>query len=149
MRLFLQKIGLHCSSFYRLPTELISLTKHVICKSLRTPSVPLVFSFRICVTKFGNEIAAGAIKGLVVRQPVFGVSEKVRFKPACSATETSSIYATSLVASVDMILSNKQITQALIRLRGCAGWSAPLLFANLRRQVLSRRGPYYILLTST
>ena len=24
---------------------------------------------------------------------------------------------------------------ALIRLRGCAGWSAPLLFANPRRQV--------------
>ena len=36
-----------------------------------------------------------------------------------------------------MILSNKQITKALIR-----GWSAPLLFANLRRQVFLRRGPY-------
>ena len=40
-----------------------------------------------------------------------------------------------------MILSNKQITKALIRLRKCAGWSAPLLFANLRRQVFSRPGP--------
>ena len=29
-----------------------------------------------------------------------------------------------------MILSNTRITKALIRLRGCAGWSAPLLFAN-------------------
>ena len=29
-----------------------------------------------------------------------------------------------------MILSNKQITMALIRLRGSAGWSARLLFAN-------------------
>ena len=27
-----------------------------------------------------------------------------------------------------MILSNKQITKALIRLCGCAGWSAALLF---------------------
>ena len=27
--------------------------------------------------------------GLVARKPVFGVSDKVRFKPACSATETS------------------------------------------------------------
>ena len=35
-----------------------------------------------------------------------------------------------------------QITKALIRLRGCADWSAPLLFANPRRQVFSRRGPY-------
>ena len=33
------------------------------------------------------------------------------------------------------------ITKALIRLRGWAGWSAPLLFANHQRQVLSRRGP--------
>ena len=29
-----------------------------------------------------------------------------------------------------MILSNKRITKALIRLRGWAGWSAPVLFAN-------------------
>ena len=39
-----------------------------------------------------------------------------------------------------MSLSSKRITNALIRLRGCAGWSAPLLFANPRRQVFSRRG---------
>ena len=41
-----------------------------------------------------------------------------------------------------MILSNKQITKALFRLRGSAGWSAPLLFANLLRQAFLRRGPY-------
>ena len=29
-----------------------------------------------------------------------------------------------------MILFKKRITKALISLRGCAGWSAPLLFAN-------------------
>ena len=29
-----------------------------------------------------------------------------------------------------MILFKKGITKALIRLRGCAGWYAPLLFAN-------------------
>ena len=40
-----------------------------------------------------------------------------------------------------MILSKKRITKALIRLRECAGWSAPVLFANPRRQVFSRRGP--------
>ena len=43
-----------------------------------------------------------------------------------------------------MILSKKRIIKALIRLRGCAGWSAPVLFANPRRQVFSRRGPYNI-----
>ena len=31
---------------------------------------------------------------------------------------------------------------ALIRLCGCTGWSAPLLFANPRRQVFLRRGPF-------
>ena len=41
-----------------------------------------------------------------------------------------------------MILSNKRITKVLIRLRRCAGWGAPLLFANHRRQVFSRHGPY-------
>ena len=40
-----------------------------------------------------------------------------------------------------MLVSNKPITEVLIRLRGCAGWSAPVLFANLGRQVFSRRGP--------
>ena len=29
-----------------------------------------------------------------------------------------------------MVLFNKRITKALIRLRGCAGWSAFLLIAN-------------------
>ena len=47
-----------------------------------------------------------------------------------------------IVVSLDMILSKKRITKALIRLRGCAGWSAPLLIANRQRQVFSRRGPY-------
>ena len=36
----------------------------------------------------------------------------------------------SPVASLHTILTKKQITKALIRLRGCAGWSAPVLFAN-------------------
>ena len=40
-----------------------------------------------------------------------------------------------------MLLSEKRITKALIRLCRCLGWSGPLLFANLRRQVFSRRDP--------
>ena len=43
-----------------------------------------------------------------------------------------------------MVLYLKRITKALIRLRVCAGWSAPVLFANPRRQVFSRRGPFII-----
>ena len=80
--------------------------------------------------------------GLDATKPVFGVSEKVRLKPVFSATETSWKIEISLLASLDMILSNKRITKALIRLRGCAGWSAPLLLATHRRQVFSRRGLY-------
>ena len=41
-----------------------------------------------------------------------------------------------------MVLFKKRITKALIRLRGCAGWSAPVLFTNLRRQVFSCQGPF-------
>ena len=40
-----------------------------------------------------------------------------------------------------MILSKKLITKPLISLRRCAGWTVPLLLANHRRQVFSRRGP--------
>ena len=44
-----------------------------------------------------------------------------------------------LVASLDMILSNKRITKALIRLHGSAGWSVPLLFANTKTGFLAPR----------
>ena len=73
------------------------------------------------------------------RKPVLGVSDKVRFKPACSATETSLKNESLLVASLDMVLYKTRITKALIRLRVYAGWSAPVLFAN---QVFSPRGPF-------
>ena len=33
-------------------------------------------------------------------------------------------------ARLDIILTKKRMTKALISLRGCAGWSMPLLFAN-------------------
>ena len=82
--------------------------------------------------------------GLVATKPVFGASDKARLNPVSTATETSSKIESSLVASLDMVLSKQRITKALIRLRGCAGWSSPLLFANLRRQVCSRRGPNYM-----
>ena len=40
-----------------------------------------------------------------------------------------------------MLFSEKRITKGLIRLCGCAGWSGPLLFANLRGQVFSCCSP--------
>ena len=79
-------------------------------------------------------------------KPVFGVPDKARLKPVSSATETSWKIEISPIASLHMILFIKRITKALIRLRGCAGWSAPVLFANPRRQVFSRRGPFYLVI---
>ena len=82
--------------------------------------------------------------GLDATKPVLGVSKKARLKPVSSATDTSLKIEILLVASLNMILSNKRITKALIRLRGCAGWSAPLLFATHRRQVFSRCSPNHM-----
>ena len=67
---------------------------------------------------------------LIATKPVFRVSDKVRFIPACTATGTSLKIEILLVASFDMVLSKKRITKALIRVCRCAGGSAPLLFAN-------------------
>ena len=43
-----------------------------------------------------------------------------------------------------MILFDKQITKGLISLCRCAGWSAPVLLLNPRRQVFSHQGQNYI-----
>ena len=67
---------------------------------------------------------------------------KSEFQPVSSATETSKKIEILSVTRRRMILFKKGIKKALNRLCGCAGWSAPVLFPNLRRQVFSRRGPY-------
>ena len=68
--------------------------------------------------------------GLDATKHIFEVSDKVRLKPICSATEASWKYEILLVASLDMIYSNKGMTKTLIMLRGCSGWSAPM-FASI------------------
>ena len=77
-----------------------------------------------------------------MRKPVFQVSDRVRFKPAYLSAETSKNIEILVAACIDMVLFNKLITKALIRPRVCAGWSAPLLFANPRRQDFSCQGTY-------
>ena len=52
----------------------------------------------------------------MARKPVFGISDKARLKPVCSATEVEILLGTNL----DIVLSNQGITKALIRLRICA-----------------------------
>ena len=85
---------------------------------------------------------------LFTTKPVFGVCDQVSLKPACSATEASYSLGILNLASIGIILSRQRTTKVLIRLRGCAGWSAYLLFAygkkkkkqQKKKQVSSWRG---------
>ena len=58
-----------------------------------------------------------------------GVCDQVRLKLACSATEATMRLEFLVTETRDITLCRQRTTKALIRLRGCAGWSAPLLFA--------------------
>ena len=70
--------------------------------------------------------------GLDATKPVFRVSNKARYSNQSSQLQRiARKIEISLVASLVMILSKMQITQALTSLCRCAGWSTPLLFANL------------------
>ena len=66
---------------------------------------------------------------LVTRKSVFWVFNQVRHKPACAATEASWRLEIWDIETKDIILSRQWTTKVLIRLRGCAGWTAPLLVA--------------------
>ena len=72
--------------------------------------------------------------GLDTTKPIFGVSD--------SDIQTSlHKIEMSLVGSFHTELSKKTNKNALNRLRGCTGWSVPVLFAKPQRQVFSHRGP--------
>ena len=64
----------------------------------------------------------------VTRKPVFGVFDQVRLEPACAATEARLKLEILDKETRDIILSRQRTTKVLIRLRGCTGWSEPLLF---------------------
>ena len=84
----------------------------------------LLFCTAYLIRKTGNRTTASSWENVSS-----GVSDQARHKPACAATETSWSLEISAIESRDIILSKQRITKALIRLRECAGWSAPLLFA--------------------
>ena len=65
---------------------------------------------------------------LDARKPVFGVCDHIRLNPDCSATETSLDIKILHAVAPFVVVSSSERTKALIRLRGCAGWST-LLFA--------------------
>ena len=62
---------------------------------------------------------------LITRKPVFGGLQPVN-------TQTGLLYFLEIlgIASIGIILSKQRTTKVLVRLRGCAGWSAPLLFES-------------------
>ena len=66
---------------------------------------------------------------LIMRKPIFRMYDHERLKPTCSATQTSKSHEIAKEETGVIILPRQQTTKALIRLCGCAGWSAPLLFA--------------------
>ena len=81
----------------------------------------------------------------ISRENVFSrIFDQVTFKPDCSATEASSNLVTLDRASIHIILSKQRTTKVLIRLRGCAGWSAPLLFAYGLRHIFAWPGPIMV-----
>ena len=59
----------------------------------------------------------------------YGVSDQVRLKRACLATETTKNIEISHRARLTSILSREGKTKELISLHRCAGWSVSLLFA--------------------
>ena len=77
-----------------------------------------------------------------IKKPVFSSFRPARHKPACAATEASKSLEISAIESNYIILSKQRTTKALIRLRRCAGWSAPLLFAYDIRHIFSWRGSH-------
>ena len=77
-----------------------------------------------------------------MRKPVFGVFDQVRLKPACSASAARKRLEISDTKTRGIILSKQWTTKVLIRLRGSAGWSAPLLLASWQKQAFSWRGSY-------
>ena len=77
---------------------------------------------KLCVIKVAH------CMGLDAKNPVFGVSDK---GDSNQSPQLQSLkIEISFVASLDRILPKKRITKVLISLPRCAGWSAPLLFAN-------------------
>ena len=57
------------------------------------------------------------------------VSDQVRLKLGCSATEASMRLEILITETRHITLSRQRTIKALIRPRGCEGWSALLLFA--------------------
>ena len=65
---------------------------------------------------------------LVTRKPVFGICNQGRLKVACLIQKLARVENMDITIK-GIVLSRQWTTKALIRLRGCAGWSVPFLLA--------------------
>ena len=65
----------------------------------------------------------------VARKHVFGFCHQVNFIPAGTATEMRHTIEILHLGSLDVLLSRKRLAKALLRLHGCAGWSAASFYA--------------------
>ena len=90
------------------------------------PRLIWVFARRTCY--FVGFVTRRLIQASLWENVSSGVSDQVRLKLACSATETSMRLETLVTECRNITLSRQRTTKVLIRLHGCAGWSAPLLF---------------------
>ena len=77
-----------------------------------------------------------------MRKPLFRMCNQVGLKPAFSVTEASRNLEISGIATIGVILYKHRAPKALIRLSGCAGWSEPVFFAYVIRQVFSQCGSF-------
>ena len=106
-------------------------------KSISSPCLDYFWHFSTFQTYRYNTIWAMTWQNLSS-----GASDQARHKPACAATEASYNLEISAIEYRDIILTKQRTTKVLIRLCGCAGWSASLLFAYDIRHIFSWPGSF-------
>ena len=101
------------------------------CHNLMSWLIRLLFIrlTRLCKIEASSVHMHSHYMSIVTRKPVFVVCDQDRLKPVCSAEEGSYSLEIANIDTKDIILPRQRTTNVLIRLRGCASWSAPLLFA--------------------
>ena len=78
--------------------------------------------------------------GLVTRKAASGFVTRQDSYHLAQVRRIAKIQKVLPLANIATLLSMKQITMVLIRLRKCPGWSVPLMLA-CQSQVFSRRSP--------
>ena len=117
-------------------------TKHMSCSRTQHSDSVESRALQSQVYQSTTEPLQFSMMGIFARKPVFGVSFKQVSNRSPQLQRLSRKIEISSVPSLHMQLSKTRITKVLIRLRECAGWSGPVLFANPWRQVFSQQSTY-------